>query len=878
MFWFGLIALIVIGSMLSTASKKQAPSTGKHLAADDHAERLRAWRERWDPLIDRRRWIPSGTAARILSVHPAPEQRSRIGWFSRKGNMQGELEEEFRRHNQEHRARQKIRLKPFFDSVEINPLTEEQIDACICMDDNVQIVAAAGSGKTSTMVAKAAYVLHEHIAAADQILLLAFNKSAADELRMRIRARLTNLPGIEAVTASTFHAFGLHVIAQATGRKPSLARWLDEPGDDLKMIAAIAEELAAQDARFRIQWLQFRTIYGRDIGSWNEPNAPEVYRNGRRGFATAMGDVVKSKEERLIADWLFYHGVRYQYERDYEHETATEHHRQYRPDFFYPDASLYHEHFALGERGLPPDHFDGDYVAGVRWKRQLHNEYGTSLFETTSDEIRRGIALDRLNDELVGRGLAVDFHPDREAPAAKPISAGEAARLLRVFQQHVKSNGLSREKLREIVRNQPGEAHLARMELFLAIYERVSNEWERRLGADDAIDFEDMMLLAAHHVEAGRYRSPFKVVLADEFQDSSRARIRLLKALSASHATPVHLCVVGDDWQGINRFAGADISVMTEFEKSFEHATRLGLTTTFRSPQSLCEVSSAFVMANPAQITKKVKSTNLYEKPSLLAFGFDDLANAPGHLEDQLSKMHGFLEAGKLEPGRDGRTSVLILGRYRDDRPRSLRHWQGRFGDRLDIDFRTIHASKGLEADYIIILNMVEGTRGFPSQIEDDPLLQLAMPAPDPYPMAEERRLFYVALTRARRQVRIYTSLAKPSRFVVELAKSEALVIKAVDGEQPVACPKCHFGVLVRRQGTHGVFESCSTWPGCDFTRNPSNGKGAAPRWSRLGNSVRVGNRCPGCGEGTMVERDGPYSRFLGCSAFPDCKTTARIE
>jgi hypothetical protein len=118
------------------------------------------------------------------------------------------------------------------------------------------------------------------------------------------------------------------------------------------MIATIVDGLTKQDAQFRNKWLQFRTIYGRDIGGWNERAAPETYHNGRRGFSTAMGDVVKSKEERLIANWLFYHGIRYQYERDYELDTASERHRQYRPDFYYPDVKLYHEHFALNGRGI----------------------------------------------------------------------------------------------------------------------------------------------------------------------------------------------------------------------------------------------------------------------------------------------------------------------------------------------------------------------------------------------------------------------------------------------------------------------------------------------------------------------------------------------
>ena len=111
------------------------------------------------------------------------------------------------------------------------------------------------------------------------------------------------------------------------------------------------------------------------------------------------------------------------------------------------------------------------------------------------------------------------------------------------------------------------------------------------------IDFEDMLIQAAEHVESGAYESQFTIILADEFQDSSRARIRLLKALAANPDVETHLCVVGDDWQGINRFAGSDISVMTEFEKTFDHATRLSLSTTFRCPQDLCDVSSQFVQA-----------------------------------------------------------------------------------------------------------------------------------------------------------------------------------------------------------------------------------------------------------------------------------------
>ena len=168
-------------------------------------------------------------------------------------------------------------------------------------------------------------------------------------------------------------------------------------------------------------------------------------------------------------------------------------------------------------------------------------------------------------------------------------------------------------------------------------------------------------------------------------------------------------------------------------------------------------------------------------------FGFAEMENAEAHLQDQLAEMHRHAQAGRLKGTSDQKIRVLLLSRYRKDRPPGLDRWQRNFGDFLDIGFRTVHASKGLEADYVMLLNMVEGAHGFPSQVEDDPVLQLPMPTPDPFPMGEERRLFYVALTRAKRQIRIYTSLASPSRFLVELSDKGAIKIDAIDGDPLVA-------------------------------------------------------------------------------------------
>lgn len=222
----------------------------------------------------------------------------------------------------------------------------------------------------------------------------------------------------------------------------------------------------------------------------------------------------------------------------------------------------------------------------------------------------------------------------------------------------------------------------------------------------------------------------------------------------------------------------------------------------------------------------------------------------------------------------------MLLGRYHKDKPASLTDWQRAFGDQLDLSFSTAHASKGLEADYVMLLNVSEGMMGFPSQIVDDPVLQLAMPEPDNFPLAEERRLFYVALTRARRQTRIYTLQDKPSRFVVELASDGHAEIKTEEAILKV-CPKCGKGILSHKTGKYGPFEACSAHPECDYTKRilTSNLVATSSTQSvRLADPIAEGAKCPTCNLGTMVARNGKNNEpFLGCSRFPRCRTLGRV-
>ena len=774
------------------------------------------WCEKWKSSVDVNQWIPKGKAKEIIQEFPPFENESHdIIPTSKHSCFEKALNKKFDDANVDFSKKQKERLSDFFSSVEINPLTDEQKDCCICMDSAVQIVAAAGSGKTSTIIARVGYALKENLVSPNEILILAFNRSVQKEIETRIMERLGYISDIEQITVKTFHAFGLEVIGKSTGRKPRSADWV-EPPKDIQTISDIVEDLCNRDPNFKRDWNMFRVIFGRDVKKTEVQSESSLTENGKGTILTADGKQVKSEEERMICDFLFYYGVPYEYERPYEYDTVTEKRSQYRPDFYYPRIKLYHEHFALDKHGNTPSHFSDDYTSGVLWKRNLHNEKNTRLFETTSYGLRSGNDLEQLKFEIEKHGEVIHFDENRKTIGPKLISTKELASTIRTFQQHVKNNQLSYQDLHDVI-SKLEHNYSNRLTHFVKLYEKISDEWQRRLQLEECVDFDDMVLNATRHIESGTYQNPYNMVLADEFQDVSQARLSLLKALKDSSETSVRLCVVGDDWQGINRFAGADISVMTGFDRTFPNATQLTLSRTFRCHQVLCDASSDFIQKNPKQIKKTIESTNTYERAGLYVFAAENGSAMLNWVEKDLKQMFFAAERGELDMVDGKKISVMLLGRYNNDKPVNLSKWQRTYGSQLEISFSTVHSAKGMEADYIMILNVVAG--GFPSQIDDDPVLQIAMPDPDDFSMAEERRLFYVALTRARRQTRIYTLGNKLSEFIIELVNDGHTEIKDKKGTLKV-CPKCGIGTLKQMNGKFGPFEGCNMYPKCDYTKS----------------------------------------------------------
>jgi len=390
---------------------------------------------------------------------------------------------------------------------------------------------------------------------------------------------------------------------------------------------------------------------------------------------------------------------------------------------------------------------------------------------------------------------------------------------------HVKSNSFTRQQLEQRLEGDLRHLSGYRTHLFLDIYWPIHAEWEKRLAAEGFVDFEDMLVQAAGHLETGRTDMGFDLIMVDEFQDASRARARLVRGLLARPGR--YLLAVGDDWQSINRFAGADLSLMTSFEAWFGRGPQLALTKTFRCPQAICDTAVGFIAKNPAQFKKQMRSAHTQAGAPVRILRSDSPAAA---LAGYLNGLSAQVSAGSVTARPDGKVSVKVLGRYNFDRDLV----PGRKPENLDVEFLTVHRSKGLEADYIVLPNLTTGTYGFPSDIVDDPVLHLAMPTPDTFPHAEERRLFYVALTRARREVTLITPTQSLSPFIAELLANPADPNVTVDGadEAPVeVCPVCGKGLMVERKGPYSVFLGCSTWPKCDHKRTlrPVDGQPGRP-------------------------------------------------
>jgi DNA helicase IV len=750
-----------------------------------------------------------------------------------------------------------------FDTIEDHPLTENQRTTIVVDETNNLIVAGAGTGKTSTIIGKAGYLLKNKYVQPEELLLISFARKARDEMYNRGREKIN-----EKLNVHTFHSLGLFIIGQVEGKRPSIS---ELSTDRYKLLNAITSfiEKRSKNSDFLVQLNDYFAFHQIPYVSEFHFDSKGEYIDYLKKFETRSlnGDLVKSLEELEIANYLFLNGIEYEYESNYEIPTADKNHRQYKPDFYLPEKGIYIEHFGIDENNKTAPFVDNQkYLEEMDWKREIHSTYQTKLIETYSWHKKTGILLDKLGKQLLRKEVDFKLLPPEQTfekinklGLVHPFSS-----LLATFLNLYKSSDKTIPELLEIAKTQyNSKRYLA----FLHIFSEILDDYQESLLPD--IDFNDMINRASNYLRQGKYSSPFKYVLVDEFQDISQSRYFLLEALLQNNPDAKSFCV-GDDWQSIYRFTGSDISIMKKFDDHLNPSEIMTLNKTFRFNNKLCDVSTKFILENPNQITKQLTTQKTGTQPAVTLHW----------TKDETEEIEVILKT--LSPNHE--SSVFILGRYNHQRPKNLRKLRKSFPN-ITIEYHTVHSSKGKQSDYVIIVGLESGKYSFPSQIEDDPVLNLVLADKETVSNAEERRLFYVAITRAKEHVHLLSNPAKPSSFTLELEKNNYDIQSL--GNNPRSghsCPDCGTGIIVSRWSERGQFFACNNYPYCQYIARtcPQCGQGFInKRAGRYVCSTEIcsfnAESCPRCSDGYLVERFG-RTKFYGCNNYPSCRFTRSIS
>ena len=400
-----------------------------------------------------------------------------------------------------------VRSREFFDRIEARPLTEEQRRAVVIDERRNLVVAAAGSGKTSVIVAKTGWLVRKGYRKPSELLLLAFARDARKEMEERMEKRLGAAVARD-VTVRTFHSLGMTIVGEAEGKRPALAATAENDRALFDLLKGIVADLLADpdlsatlDEWFQEGFAPYRSQ--QEFRNWGE------YHDYIRKFdiRSLKGEVVRSFEECEIANFLYLHGVAYEYEAPYEHDLATSEKRQYKPDFRLPEHGIYIEHFGIDAAGNTAPFVDrGQYWRDMEWKRGVHTEHGTVLIETFSHEQADGRLLRNLTEKLEAHGVTLSPIPreDMFACLEQQGRIDPFTRLVATFLQHFKGSRLSLDDIAERARTHRDRK---RAEAFLAVFGPIFERYQEGLAASGEIDFHDMINRATDLVEEGRYRA-----------------------------------------------------------------------------------------------------------------------------------------------------------------------------------------------------------------------------------------------------------------------------------------------------------------------------------------------------------------------------------
>ena len=793
--------------------------------------------------------------------------------------------------------------RDYFDHIldKIDPnirLDEEQRRAIVTDDDYCLLVAGAGAGKTTTMAAKVKYLVDRKGVKPDEIIVISYTNKAIGELKDRINKAL----GIDAKVC-TFHSFAFEIVKHFTSEPPEINF------SSFKIIFEMLEKAIFENKQLMRNLVWFLGYYfdiSEDVFQFENLNQYHLYKARQdyetlksglgdyvarvaqqrsRQTKTITGEYLRSLQEVQIANFLYLNGIDYEYEKVYTFDSPSRS-KPYTPDFYIRQGEheVWLEHYALSESGYSNTFTQREiykYKKAIADKRRLHKENGTKLLETWSWYNDKRPLVDHLKEILEQEGFILKPR-DLESVYKKLVETGKEKYIYRLiifmmqFIEQYKTTGYDEHGF-NILREKSDNV---RTRLFLDIAEQVYNYYQEKLKENNQIDFADMINDANFYlqeIERQNIELPYKYIIIDEFQDIARQRFNLTKKLS--EITKARVVAVGDDWQSIYAFSGSDITLFQRFLELMGSGKELKITHTYRNSQELIDIAGGFVQKNTTQIRKQLVSPKHLQNPVQLV-----------EFDDTFKPFKALAEATEYAIGRiidefGENSSILLIGRYNydmykicqtgmfyevsSDRLRSKKY------PRANLTYMTAHSAKGLGYDNVILINSFEGKFGFPCQIEDDPIIKLVTYEDTSLPYAEERRLFYVALTRTKNRVYVMTPQRRPSRFLIEIIKdnnlehSDSLNMDVVDLFN-LRCPICNYPLRFENNKTLGLkLWICTNEPEvCDFMTNSRDYKYDI-------------KRCNKCGDGYLVVRIKNGSVFYGCTNYHNeerqCKNTIPI-
>jgi DNA helicase-4 len=722
--------------------------------------------------------------------------------------------------------------KNFFDTVMKYPLDQQQRESIVKLEDNALVISSAGSGKTSTMVGKIRYLVEcKHISPA-KILPLTYGKKASEELTERLAYKDKGLK------CYTFHSYAKHIVEAVTKKKQEIC-------PDGLMLQCFYHQ-AKVNSKFKNAINEFLTAKNSLTKNNHDYTKGEDFMNDRAlyGIQAPFLDVdnriifTKSEEEKKICTFLSMNNVLFRYEASFPYDTTTEHKRQYKPDFtiWYQQNGrwvyLILEHFGVDKNGNVPVWFgegkkggfaeaNYEYNAGIEWKRKINSYYHIPLIETTSAMFHDGTVYKHLKSELERYG--VPMRPLTEDEKFEKLVVrnkrmeDSLLQLITTFITLTKANRLSVDDVFDKIKgeNKNNQPFVERSKFMLyEIFKPVYDDYETSLREQKEIDYTDLILKATELCNEGRYNKEFEYILVDEFQDISIDRFKMLQSLRNQEPLTKLYCV-GDDWQSIFRFSGSDLTLFSDFDEYFGFTEKCKIETTYRFGNPLVSISSAFIQKNEKQVKKNIKPVNKSIKTELSLHGYNNDEGAQ------------FALLGQLIATIPQEESIMLIARYHSDSdfiPAS--HITERNNKRQvtkvtiglrEIPFVTVHAAKGLEADHVILVNCSQDGNGFPSKVSDDPILGYILSKPETYPFAEERRLFYVAITRAKKHSYVLYKEDCPSAFIADVDETN-------NEKNVLICPVCKKGIMREVKSGETQFANWSLFActnrtaGCRYT------------------------------------------------------------